>query len=67
MFFPDALLVYRDNRYEGVSYESVKVDLSFVRFSEKEVPEDAEVVESPRRHIGKRLYTYGAKSIPVVL
>jgi hypothetical protein len=60
MFFPDALLVYRDNRYEGVSYESVKVDLSFVRFSEKEAPEGAEVVESPRRHTGKRLYTCGS-------
>ena len=68
MFFPDALLVYRDNRYEGVSYESVKVDLSFVRFSEKEVPEDAEVVESTRSRTRMHLYTYGAaKSIPVVL
>jgi hypothetical protein len=48
MFFPDALLVYRDDHYEGVSYRSVKVDLSFVRFFEKEeVPQDAEVVEFP--------------------
>jgi hypothetical protein len=48
MFFPEALLVYRDDRYEGVSYRSVKVELSFVRFFEKEeVPGDAQVVEHP--------------------
>jgi hypothetical protein len=68
MFFPDALLVYRDDHYEGVSYRSVRVDLSFVRFFEKEeVPQDAEVVEFPRR-TGKRLYSYGAAPrMPVVL
>jgi len=69
MFFPEALLVYRDDRYEGVSYRSVRVDLSFVRFFEKEeVPQDAEVVERPRRVAGERLYSYGAGlRIPVVL
>src|SRR3712207_1239935 len=50
MFFPEALLVYRDDRYEGVSYRSVKVELSFVRFFEKEeVPGDAQVVVHPSR------------------
>jgi hypothetical protein len=68
MFLPDALLVYRDDHYEGISYRSVRVDLSFVRFFEKEgVPQDAEVVEFPRR-TGERLYSYGAAPrIPVVL
>jgi hypothetical protein len=69
MFFPDALLVYRDDHYEGVSYRSMRVDLSFVRFFEKEeVPQDAEVVEFPRRRTGERLYSRGAAPrMPVVL
>ena len=68
MFFPDALLIYRDDRYEGVAYESVKVDLSFARFFENEVPEDAEVVESRARRTNERLYHYGAEPrMPVVL
>jgi hypothetical protein len=69
MFFPEALLVYRDDRYEGVSYGSVRVDLSFVRFLEKKkVPEDAEVVEGPRVAAGAHLYRYaGAPRIPIVL
>ena len=69
MFFPDALLVYRDDHYEGVSYRSMRVDLSFVRFFEKvEVPQDAEVVEFPRRRTGERLYSHGAAPrMPVVL
>ncbi len=44
-FFPEAVLIYRDERYEGASYESLKVSPSSVRFYEKEaVPEDAEVL-----------------------
>ncbi len=68
MFFPQALLVYSDDRYEGVSYRSVKVELSFVRFFEKEeVPEDAQVVEHPR-HAGNGGRTYGSnRREPVVL
>ena len=67
MFFPEALLVYRDDRYEGVSYRSVKVELSFVRFFEKEeVPEDAQVVERPPRRAGGRYYGPSRRD-PVVL
>jgi hypothetical protein len=44
-FFPEAVLVYRDEHYEGVSYESLEVALSSARFYEKDtVPEDAQVV-----------------------
>ena len=44
-FFPEAVLIYRDKRYEGASYESLKVSLSCARFYEKKaVPDDAEVV-----------------------
>jgi DnaJ-like protein len=44
-FFPEAVLIYRGERYEGVSYRSFKVDFSPARFFEEEaVPEDAEVV-----------------------
>jgi hypothetical protein len=44
-FLPEAVLVYRNERYEGVSYESLEVALSSARFYEKEaVPEDAQVV-----------------------
>jgi hypothetical protein len=44
-FLPEAVLVYRNERYEGVSYESLEVALSSARFYEKDtVPEDAQVV-----------------------
>jgi len=44
-FFPEAVLIYRDERYKGVSYESLEVALSSARFYEKDtVPEDAQVV-----------------------
>jgi DnaJ-domain-containing protein 1 len=44
-FFPEAVLVYRHERYEGVSYESLEVALSSARFYEKDtVPKDAQVV-----------------------
>jgi hypothetical protein len=59
-FFPEAVLIYRNEYYEGVAYESVKVAFSFARFFEKEeVPEDAEVVE--HRHYGT------SPRVPVVL
>ena len=59
-FFPEAVLIYRNERYEGVAYESVKVAFSFARFFEQEaVPEDAEVVE--HRHYGT------SPRVPVVL
>jgi hypothetical protein len=49
-FFPEAVLIYRDERYEGVQYESLDVAIDSVRFYEKEaVPEDAEVVVEPTR------------------
>ncbi len=69
MFFPEALLIYRDDRYEGVSYRSVKVELSFVRFFEKEeVSGDAQVVERPRRRAGEGGRYYGPnRRDPVVL
>jgi hypothetical protein len=44
-FFPEAVLVYRHERYEGVSYESLEVAHFTARFYEKDtVPEDAQVV-----------------------
>jgi hypothetical protein len=44
-FFPEAVLVYRHERYEGVSYESLEVALFTAHFYEKDtVPEDAQVV-----------------------
>jgi DnaJ-like protein len=57
-FFPEAVLIYRDERYEGASYESLKVSLSCARFYEKEaVPEDAEVLG----------HSSGRSRMPVVL
>jgi hypothetical protein len=70
LFFPEAVLLYRDDRYEGVSYKSVKVTFSFARFFEKEeVPEDAEVVERGWRQTrGSGFYHYGPKvRMPTVL
>jgi hypothetical protein len=47
-FFPDAVLVYRHERYEGVSYESLEVSIYSARFYEKDtVPEDTQVVAKP--------------------
>ena len=44
-FFPEGVLIYRGERYEGVSYKSLQVDFSPARFFEEEaVPDDAEVV-----------------------
>jgi hypothetical protein len=45
-FFPEGALIYRGERYEGVSYKSIKVDFASSRFfEEEEVPADAEVVD----------------------
>jgi hypothetical protein len=63
LFFPEAMLLYRDDRYEGIPYKSVKVAFTFARFFEKEeVPEDAEVVERGRYETMERgTYHYGSK------
>jgi hypothetical protein len=50
-FFPEAVLIYRRERYEGISYKSFKVDFSPARFFEEEaVPEDAEIVDRTWRY-----------------
>jgi len=70
LFFPEAVLLYRGDHYEGVSYKSVKVVFSFARFFEKEeVPEDAEVVVRERRQMRESsVYHYGPKArMPIVL
>ena len=44
-FFPEGVLIYRGERYQGVSYKSFKVTFSFARFfEEEELPADVEVV-----------------------
>jgi hypothetical protein len=44
-FFPDGVLIYRGERYEGLSYKSLKVEFSPARFFEEEaLPQDAEIV-----------------------
>jgi len=56
-FFPDAILIRHEERYEGLSYKVLKVSFSPARFLEREaVPEDAEVLEGA-----------GRSQIPVVL
>jgi hypothetical protein len=50
-FFPEAVLIYQGERYEGISYKSFKVSFSPARFFEEEaVPEDAEVVDRTWRY-----------------
>jgi DnaJ domain len=69
LFFPETVLLYRDDRYEGVPYKSVKVAFSFARFFEKEeVPEDVEIVERGRYETMKSgIYHYGSKvRMPIV-
>jgi hypothetical protein len=45
-FFPEGLLLYKNDRYEPLSYKQLKVDFSSARFFEEgELPEDANVVE----------------------
>jgi DnaJ domain len=69
LFFPEVVLLYRDDRYEGVPFKSVKVAFSFARFFEKdEVPEDAEVVERGRYESMERgVYHYRSKvRMPIV-
>jgi hypothetical protein len=63
-FFPDAMLVYRDGRYEGFSYESLEVALASVRFYERdEVPEDARVVVRPKARSRMPVVLYGLVEI----
>jgi hypothetical protein len=71
-FFPEAALIYRGERYEGLSYKSIKVDFSPARFFEEEaIPEDAEVVGRTWRYTRgdgspDRRYTPNPQ-IPVIL
>jgi DnaJ-like protein len=71
-FFPDGVLIYRGERYEGLSYKSFKVDFSPARFFEEEaIPEDAEVVGRTWRYTREdgspdRRYTPNPQ-IPVIL
>jgi hypothetical protein len=45
-FFPEGALIYRDDRYDPLPYNSLKVAFSSGRFFEEEdLPDDAEVVE----------------------
>ncbi len=63
-FFPDAVLVYRDGRYEGASYESLQVFLTSVRFYEREeVPEDAKVVAGRAARSRMPIILYGLLEI----
>ncbi len=71
-FFPEGVLIYRGERYEGISYKSFKVSFTPARFfEEEEVPEDAEVVGRTWRYTREdggpdRRYTPNPQ-IPVVL
>jgi hypothetical protein len=45
-FFPEGVLIYRDDRYDPLPYNSLKVAFSSGRFfEEKDLPDDATVVE----------------------
>ena len=45
-FFPEGALIYRDDRYDPLPYNSLKVAFSSGRFFEEEdLPDDATVVE----------------------
>jgi hypothetical protein len=71
-FFPEGVLIYRGERYEGIPHKSFKVSFSPARFfEEEEVPEDAEVVGRTWRYTKEggnpdRRYTPNPQ-IPVVL
>jgi hypothetical protein len=71
-FFPEGVLTYRGERYEGLSYKSFEVDYSAARFfEEEEVPADAEVVGRTWRFTREdgspdRRYTPNPQ-IPVIL
>jgi DnaJ domain len=50
-FFPEGMLFYRNDRYEPVTYKSLKVTFSSGRFFEEDnVPDDATVVETVWRY-----------------
>src|SRR5215217_3946970 len=71
-FFPEGVLTYRNERYEGIAYKSFKVGFSPARFFEEEaLPEDAEVVGRTWRYTRgdgspDRRYTPNPQ-IPVIL
>ena len=53
-FFPEGALIYRDDRYEPLPYNSLKVAFSSGRFFEEEdLPDDATVVEAPGASAGR--------------
>src|SRR5215218_6925101 len=45
-FFPEGALLYRDDRYNALSYDSLKVAFSERRFFEEDLPDDATVLET---------------------
>src|SRR5215204_3749648 len=46
LFFPEGVLIYRDDRYDPLPYKSLKVAFASARFFEEEdLPDDATVVE----------------------
>lgn len=71
-FFPDGVLIYQGEHYEGLSYKAFKVEFSPARFFEEEaIPEDAEVVGRTWRYTREdgspdRRYTPNPQ-IPVIL
>ena len=54
-FFPDRLLVYDQGNIGAVSYETLQIDFSDVRFIESEgVPGDAQVVDQTWQYVNKK-------------
>ena len=71
-FFPEGILIYRNERYDGISYKSFKVGFDPARFFEEEaIPEDAEIIGRTWRYTKgdgspDRRYTPNPQ-IPVIL
>jgi hypothetical protein len=66
-FFPEAVLLYRDGRYQGFSYESLEVSIFSSPFYEREaVPEDVKVVteRTARSQMPVVLYTLVGLGFP---
>ena len=53
LFFPDAVLVYQDGRYEGFAYRALRVNFSLTRFIEHGPPQDAEIVGHTWQYVNK--------------
>jgi hypothetical protein len=45
-FFPEGTLLYRNDRYEPLSYDALEMALSSGRFFEEDLPDDATVVDT---------------------